>query len=160
MTQFKRKHPTMKPFLATLTAMAALHLGATEFYTNVTNDWLQGRQTNALARAEQRLAINTNDLPALVVKASYDYDFGDAAAVSNSLTRLLTLGKNVSAPAFASRFPVLQMMGEITLATVATEDPVKALADQAKVSGPGHFPRFYFALRALEESNLIAEPLQ
>jgi len=150
----------MKTLLMTLTAVTALHLGASEFYTNVTNDWLQGRQTNALARAEQRLAINTNDLPALVVKASYDYDFGDAAAVSNSLVRLRDLGASVTAPAFKSRYHALEMLCNVTLIVVKHEDPEREVADRAKVSGPGHFPRFYFALRALEESNLITEPLQ
>lgn len=147
----------MKKLLMAMAAVAAGELGATQFYVNVTNDWFQGRQTNALARAEARLSTNTNDLPALVVKASYDYDFGDAAAVSNSLGRLKALGANVSAPAFKMRYPMLAMICDVTCDCVAVEDPAQAQADRAKVSGPGRFPRFYFALRALEEENLIQE---
>lgn len=147
----------MKKMLMAIAAAAACELGASQFYTNVTNDWFQGRQTNALARAEARLATNANDLPALVVKASYDYDFGNAVAVSNSLIRLKAQGANVTATAFRNRYPLLAMMCDATLDCVAVEDPAQAQADQAKVSGPGHFPRFYFALRALEEENLIQE---
>jgi len=147
----------MKTLMTTLAAAAALHLGASEFYTNVTNDWLRGFQTNALSRAEARLAADPDDLPALVVRASYDYDFGDASAVSNSLGRLRLVGADVTAPAFASRYRALAMICDVTLDTVAHEDPAKAVADRAKVSGPGHYPRFYFALRALEEENLIGE---
>ena len=132
-------------------------LKASVFYTNATNLWFQGQQTAALSLAENRLATNTNDLPALIVKASYDFDFSGAAQVSNTFARVLSLGPTVQTTEFGKRYVLLRKMCERTLDFVGREDPVQRVSDAERMRGPGHYMRFYFALRALEEDEQIED---
>jgi len=50
-------------------------LAQTNFYTNVTNLWYQGYKSNVLNIATARLAVNTNDIAGLILKAEYHFAF-------------------------------------------------------------------------------------
>ena len=72
-------------------------LAQTNFYANVTNLWHQGAEsrTNVLAIANARLAINSNDIAGLRLKANYDLEFLEVTSVSNSYLRVIQIGDTI-----------------------------------------------------------------
>ena len=74
------KHMTAIAFLLALAMqiMAEPYLG--DFVT-VTNLWYEGHKSNVLAMADQRLAVNSNDLAGLVLRMEYDFSFVNTPAI-------------------------------------------------------------------------------
>lgn len=124
---------------------------ASPYFTNVTNEWWQGRQTNVLAMAESRLAANTNDIAGLLMKASYDFDFSDSQTLSNSLVRVLAAGARVTTPAFTNAFRLTAIDIRWTFATLSSETPAEHTSDMLKVTGPGHPMAYSDELKALDD---------
>lgn len=124
---------------------------ASAYYANITNEWFQGRQTNVLALASQRLASNTNDIAGLLMKASYEFDFADANTLSNSLVRILAVGRTVSSASFSNAFPLVSLDIRGTFRTLATETPEEHASDMLKVMGAGHPMAYEDALKALDD---------
>lgn len=99
----------------TLCAMAALATVAlaspTEnTYHAVTNDWYNANFSNVLELAESRLAANTNDLVGAYLKLSWDICFSDASTLSNSVTRVLSIGDTEQNAAFSNEYWRLRPM--------------------------------------------------
>ena len=140
--------------ITTLTAaliLTATSVRASDYFANATNLWFQGHQTNVLTMANQRLAANTNDIAGLLMKASYDFDFSDATALSNTLARVLAVGETITTPAFSNAFRLVRIDIRGTFKTISTETPEEHAADMLKVMGPGHPMAYDFALEALDD---------
>lgn len=124
---------------------------ASPYFTSVTNEWWQGRQTNVLAMAESRLAANTNDIAGLLMKASYDFDFADSPTLSNTLVRVLAAGSLVTTPAFTNAFRLTSIDIQWTFKTLEAETPSEHAADMLKVTGAGHPMAYSDELKALDD---------
>ena len=138
------------PSLITAALLSAQALAST-YYSNVTNEWFQGRQTNVLALANQRLAANTNDMAGLLMKASFDFDFADGNTLSNSLVRVLSAGETIVTPAFSNAYRLVQHDIRRTFKTLSTETPEEHASDMLKVLGAGHPMAYEDALKALDD---------
>ena len=79
-------------------------LAQTNFYTNVTNLWYQGYKTNVLKIAEQRLAINTNDIAGLILKANYELEFYEGGDLSNAFFRVIQVGDTITTTNFVKEW--------------------------------------------------------
>ena len=124
---------------------------ASSYYTTVTNEWWQGRQTNVLAMAESRLAANTNDIAGLLMKASYDFDFASSTTLSNTLVRVLSVGSSVTTPAFTNAFRLTSIDIRWTFKTLEAETPSEHASNMLKVTGPGHPMAYSDELKALDD---------
>ena len=72
----------------------------TNFYTNVTNLWYQGHKTNVRAIANARLAVNSNDIAGLILKAEYHLAFCEESALSNAYLRVIHVGDTITTTNF------------------------------------------------------------
>ena len=126
-------------------------LQASPYFTNVTNEWWQGRQTNVLAMAEARLASNTNDIAGLLMKASYDFDFSSSTTLSNTLVRVLSVGETVTSHTFTNVFRLTRLDIRGTFITLSKETPEKHASDMLKVMGAGHPMAYSIELEALDK---------
>lgn len=124
---------------------------ASGYYSTVTNLWFQGHQSNVAAMANQRLAANTNDIAGLLMKASYDFDFASATVLSNSLSRVLSVGETITSPAFSNAFRMTRIDIRGTFKTIATETSEEHASDMLKVTGPGHPMAYLDELKALDD---------
>lgn len=111
-----------------------------DFFTNVTNLWYQGRKSNVLAIAEQRLVHNGNDMAGLLLKMEYDleFEFDDLLGVSNSIQRVIDGFKTINTPLCVSNRPCLNMVLQDLRSLVfdsAMYDDVAS--DKAKANLPG-----------------------
>ena len=71
--------------ILTLPTFAQTNLPPIDNFTLVTNLWFNGYKSNVLAMAEERIAINSNDLAGLVLKMEYDFAFMNASCISNDI---------------------------------------------------------------------------
>ena len=134
-------------------------LQASSYFTNVTNEWWQGRQTNVLSMAESRLAANTNDIAGLLMKASYDFDFSNSTTLSNTLVRVLSVGETVTFPAFTNAFRLTRLDIQGTFMTLGSETPEEHATDMLKVMGPGHPMAYSDELKALDDDGYFGTNL-
>lgn len=132
----------------------------TNFYTNVTNLWFHGYKTNVLAMGLQRLNVNSNDLPGLLIQLNYDIAFTQLESLSNSLNRVLVVGETVTNENFKTCYPFLKLCNEHMLEFLSTyhPTPTELTEEQAK----GLIPNKPFLrvkeLEALQKDGLC-EPL-
>jgi len=106
-----------------LTAVSgSVGLTQTNFYTNVTNLWYQGgaSRSNVLTIANARLAVNTNDIAGLILKANYDLEFLEVGTISNSYLRVIQVGDTITTTNFLknwqeglSRYAILHLLDVI-----------------------------------------------
>lgn len=76
-------------------------LAQTNFYENVTNLWHQGYKTNVLAIADARLAVNSNDIAGLILKAEYHLAFCEDDQLSNAYLRVIQRADMITTTNFA-----------------------------------------------------------
>ncbi len=93
-----------------LSATITLASSSENTYHAVTNDWYNANFSNVLELAESRLAANTNDLVGAYLKLSWDICFSDASTLSNSVTRVLSIGDTVQNVAFSNEYWRLRPM--------------------------------------------------
>ena len=141
----------MKYITALMIFAAALKLSASETYVNITNFWYAGQHTNALAIAEQRLAVDTNDIAGLLVRASWDFAFSDANALSNSLLRMVQVARTVSSPAFTNILWITEWDVGSVLENVERETLEQRQGDVQKELAPGNLPHYWHELEALDK---------
>ena len=91
-------------------ATVALASPTENTYHAVTNDWYNANFSNVLELAESRLAANTNDLVGAYLKLSWDICFSDASTLSNSVTRVLSIGDTEQNAAFSNEYWRLRPM--------------------------------------------------
>lgn len=70
--------------------VAQTNLPPVDNFALVTNLWFNGHKSNVLAIAEQRLAVNSNDLAGLVLKMEYDFEFINASCISNDMSAVIS----------------------------------------------------------------------
>lgn len=75
-------------------------LAQTNFYTTVTNLWYQGSKSNVLAMANTRLAVNTNDIAGLILKAEYHLEFCEDSVLSNAYLRVIQVADTITTTNF------------------------------------------------------------
>jgi len=73
-------------------------------FVAVTNDWYNGRWTNVFELAQQRFAVNSNDLVAANIMVDYDVLFSDFQAMSNSIIRLMRVSDAATLPAYTNLY--------------------------------------------------------
>lgn len=118
----------MKKVIITLMFMIVARnvaLGQTNFHANITNLWYQGYKTNVLAIANTRLAVNSNDIAGLILKAEYDLEFLEMGTISNSFQRLLQVGDTITTTNFVKRFK-LERDDYVDILDWLREDPIPA----------------------------------
>jgi len=91
-------------FLFSILMVSALQAQTMDFHSNVTNLWFQGQKSNVLEIANQRLNINTNDIAGLILKLEYEVEFLEFTAFSNTVQRVLTVGKTITSTNFVREF--------------------------------------------------------
>ena len=75
-------------------------------FHSVTNDWWNGNFTNVYELAQQRFAVNSNDLVAAHIMAEYDMSFSSREAISNSYMRLVRVADGVTHPALTNLYSI------------------------------------------------------
>jgi len=90
-------------------------LAQTNFYTNVTNLWYQGGESrsNVLAIANSRLAVNSNDIAGLILKANYHFTFLEDGSVSNAYLRVIQVGDTIMTTNFVKEWQENKSRGDI-----------------------------------------------
>ena len=124
---------------------------ASPYFDNITNLWYQAHHSNVLAIANQRLAVNTNDLAGVVLKASWDFEFSNATVLSNSLNRLIAVGGSCHSPSFTNEFAITVEDVACTLQGLSLETPSQLAEDAAKRGLPGKQMHFMEELKALDD---------
>ena len=114
----------------------------------VTNLWWNGYKTNVLQIAEQRLAINSNDIVGLILKLEYDVEFINLQLISNSVFSVAQCGRTISTPLFSQRLSQREEDLEEILDLVAIYPMEEYESDKAKAFLPGK--------RMLFEEDLLA----
>ena len=96
----------------------------TNFYTNVTNLWEEGYKTNVLAIANARLAVNSNDIAGLILKAEYNFEFYEVGDISNAYLRVLQVGDIITTTNFMERYQGRSRESIIGILDDFSEEPV------------------------------------
>ena len=110
-------------------------LAQTNFYTNVTNLWYQGGEgrSNVLDIANARLAVNTNDIAGLILKAEYHLEFLETESVSNSYLRAIQIGDTITTTHFVKEWQEgLSRYALLTLLDMIAKNPLTPQQIQAE----------------------------
>ena len=90
-------------------------------FSVVTNLWYNGYKSNVLAIAEQRLAVNSNDLAGLILKMEFNLATNNVECFSNDIFSVLELLPHVSGENIRLEIPRLQSDLLATLSFLADE---------------------------------------
>ena len=63
-----------------------------------------GARSNVLEIANVRLAVNSNDIAGLILKAEFHFEFLDDGAVSNAFLRVIQVGDTITTTNFVKRW--------------------------------------------------------
>ena len=99
-------------------------LAQTNFYTNVTNLWYQGYKTNVLTIANARLAVNTNDIAGLILKAEYHVAFSEETAFSNAYLRVIQVADTIMTTNFEKCWQEMGKQDYLDLLDFTAENPL------------------------------------
>lgn len=146
-----RKIKMKGTLLSASITLSTLMAAASPYFDNITNLWYQAQHSNVLAIANQRLAANSNDLAGVILKASWDFEFSNASILSNSLNRLVTLGRACHSPSFTNEFQITVEDVTCTLQGLSLETPSQLAEDAAKRGLPGKQMHFMEELKALDD---------
>lgn len=152
----KGKSKVKGTLLTASIALSSLMAAASPYFDNMTNLWYQARHSNVLAIANQRLAVNSNDLAGIILKASWDFEFSNASILSNSLNRLVTVGYTCHSPSFTNEFQITVEDVTCTLKGLSLETPSQLAEDAAKRGLPGKQMHFMEELKALDDDGYFS----
>jgi len=113
----------------------SIGLAQTNFYTNVTNLWYQGGESrsNVLTIANARLAVNTNDIAGLILKANWHFTFMEEGSVSNAYLRVIQVGDTITTTNFVKEWQEGKAREDILdLLDVIAEIPMTSQQIQAE----------------------------
>lgn len=143
---------------ASLVALAAAALPAApsaDAYPAVTNDWRNAAFSNVYELAVQRRAADSNDVVSAYLLFDWALAFGDLAALSNAVTRVVEASDLVTNAVFAG---VYSAMRPLCLAYRDEFLPLQTEAllqgEQQKLQTPGTGLANDFILRLLWENGL------
>ena len=125
----------MKKLVATLVLAIAgngVVFAQTNFYTNVTNLWEEGYKTNVLAIANARLAVSSNDIAGLILKAGYYFSFLEDSSISNAYLRVLQVGDTIMTTNFVSEYQGSSRESILWLLDDLAENPMTEQEIQAE----------------------------
>ena len=129
-------------------------------FTSLTNMWYQGAKSNVTQYGEQRLAMNTNDIVGLVLGLESDLSFSNDGRLSNSIERVLSVGRTISTPNFSNEYNRLRG-SLLDMLEYLPSYPVSELeADRAKALIPHKPMNFQRTLSALHDDGWLTEPTQ
>lgn len=148
----------MKTLITPLIASACIFASnASTTFDSFTNLWYTAQHSNALAMANQRLAVNSNDVAGVLMKASWDFEFLEPADLSNTLSRVIQVGGTCHTPAFTNIFEITKIDARCLLDAFALEPPEERIADRAKRGLPGKLPHYLEELKALDDDGYFSE---
>ena len=124
---------------------------ASTTFDNFTNLWYTAQYSNALAIANQRLAANSDDIAGVLMKASWDFEFLEPSALSNTLVRVIQIGNTCHTPAFTNIFKITKIDAHCLLVDFALAPPAERIADRGKRGLPGKLPHYLEELKALDD---------
>ena len=124
---------------------------ASAYFDNITNLWSEAQHSNVLTIANQRLAVNSNDVAGVLLKASWDFIFADSVTLSNSMDRVLLVGATVTTPAFTNAFETTKEDVVWMNNYLRHEDPSKRTMNIQKAIRRGRMPHYIEELKALDE---------
>ena len=109
-------------------------LAQTNFYTNVTNLWYQGGEarSSVLDIANARLAMNTNDIAGLILKAEYHFAFMESEAISNAFLRVIQAGDTITTTNFVERWQEFSRERTLRILDIVAEIPLTPQLIQAE----------------------------
>ena len=141
---------------AALAALTAAHATpCADTYPAVTNDWAAGAFTNVCERALLRQAADSNDVVAAYLLFDWCLAFGDRAALSNAVTRVIAASDRVDDEAFTavySRVRPLCLAYRDEFLPLVTDD--ERAAEQARLRADGARLANEFVLRLLWDCGL------
>ncbi len=148
----------MKSALASAAIFAATALVASEYYSNITNQWYTGNQTNVYLEGIARLSTNENDIAGLLMKGSYDFVFAEPGVASNSMVRILEVARTVQSENFTNRVWVLELDNRSVFRHLGEETAEDLAADRIIAARPGKLPHYWRELDALDKDGYFAGP--
>ena len=104
----------------------------TNFYTNVTNLWEEGYKTNVLVIANARLAVSSNDIAGLILKAEYHFAFLEYSACSNAYLLVLQVGDTITTTNFVNEYQGSSRESILWLLDDLAENPMTEQEIQAE----------------------------
>ena len=134
--------------------------GQTNFYTQVSSLWFEGKQQMVFQIAQQRLSRNPNDLAGLILKAQYEGDTMQLSDMTNTLAHAVRVGSTYTGTNFAQCFPVLESSLPYTIFIINSYTPENYAADLVKTNIPGKTMDFDLYIRALQNDNYFEQPQQ
>lgn len=147
-------------FVFGLLAVSTAEAQTPNFHITVTNLWFQGYKSNVLEMAEQRLNINSNDMPGLLILNAYEMEFSQFDAVSNTLNRITLVGETITNENFKPYYPFLKFRNDYMLEYFSNYPPSPATRVEEQAKGLIPYKPFMFnkELEALQKDGLC-EPL-
>ena len=141
-------------FVAALAITTTAAPTADNFHS-VTNDWWNGNFTNVYELAQQRFAVNSNDLVAAHIMWEYDRSFSGREAVSNSAMRLVRITDGVTHPALTNIYAAVRG-GMIRYASVYVPTWTDAELEEQhqRASAPHRTMNCDFVLELISENGL------
>lgn len=129
-------------------------------YVTVTNLWYQGHKAEVLPLGQNRLNINTNDMPGLLIKFEYEMDFSQLNYISNTIERIAHVGAGITNVNFKSCFRSLKEGNDLLLLVLSEYHPTpeELTIEQTKGLIPNKPFSKYKQLEALQEDGLF-EPI-
>ena len=128
----------------------ALYADNLDFFANVTNLWYQGRKSNVLAIAEERLSANAEDAAGLLLRLEYDLEFLNVDRLSNSVLRVKSAFTPIEAPSLSFWKPIFMETLDYLLDIQTTTNFYATLdVDRAKAALPEKHMLFDEEIRAL-----------
>lgn len=141
-------------FVAAL-AITTTAVPTSDNFHSVTNDWWNGNFTNVYELAQQRFAVNSNDLVAAHLMWEYDRSFSGREAVSNSAMRLVRITDGVTHPALTNIYAAVRG-GMIRYASVYVPTWTDAELEEQhqRASAPHRAMNCDFVLEIISENGL------
>lgn len=124
---------------------------ASPYFDNITNLWSEAQHSNVLAIANQRLAVNSNDVAGVLLKASWDFIFADPPALSNSMDRVLVVGATVTTPSFTNAFEITKEDVVWMKNYLRHESMTNREVNIQKATRRGRMPHYIEELKALDD---------
>ena len=131
--------------------------GQTNFYTQVSSLWFEGKQQMVFQIAQERLSRNPNDLAGLLLKAEYEGDTTQLSDMTNTLAHAVRVGATYTGTNFAQSYPVLESSLPYTVFIINSYTPEDFAADLVKTNIPGKTMMFDMYIRALQKDNFFEQ---
>ena len=107
------------------------------FYEQVKTMWFNGNKQGVLDIANQRLAVNSNDIAGLLLRCEYEGENLLFDAATNTMARIIELIPTFNGTNFAAEIPWLEEDYEVMKIIITNYPPEEYLSDLAKTNALG-----------------------